>query len=79
MHMRDRKWVASGLGSRAQGLDFIPLLEEQYDLVIPRVHYESPLLQPLLSLLADPDFRQEVSAPGGLDTAAMGDVAAEVG
>ena len=53
-----------GLGilsaARALNLDFIPLLNEQYDLVIPRVHYESDLLQPLLNLLANEEFRQAV-------------------
>ena len=47
--------VDVGLGilsaARALNLDFIPLLNEQYDLVIPRSHYESDLLQPLLALL----------------------------
>ncbi|MEZ4583292.1 MAG: substrate-binding domain-containing protein [Caldilineaceae bacterium] len=33
---------------RARNLDFVPLTEERYDLVIPRVHYESPLLAPPL-------------------------------
>ena len=73
----------TGLGilsaARALGLDFAPLLNEQYDLVIPRVHYESETLQPLLALLQDPDFRREVEELGGYDTQHMGRVWAEVG
>ena len=73
----------AGLGilsaANALGLDFVPLLNEQYDLVIPRIHYESDLLQPLLALLHDPEFHQEVANLGGYDTANMGRVKAELG
>ena len=69
----------TGLGvlsaARALGLDFIPLFNEQYDLVIPRVHYESELLQPLL---ADPEFQSAVADLGGYDTAGMGAIMAEL-
>jgi putative molybdopterin biosynthesis protein len=73
----------TGLGvlsaARAMGLDFVPLLNEQYDLVIPKVHYEIELLQPLLALLHDSDFRQEVNDLGGYDTSKMGSIMAELG
>ncbi len=65
--------------AKALGLDFVPLLSEEYDLVIPRVHYDSELLQPLLALLQDADFRQEVDGLGGYDTSNMGKVLAELG
>lgn len=72
-----------GLGilsaARALGLDFIPLLNEQYDLVIPLVHYESDLLRPLLDLLANPEFRKAVNDLGGYDTTNMGRLQAEIG
>ena len=72
-----------GLGilsaARALNLDFIPLLNEQYDLVIPRVHYESDLLQPLLALLSNDEFRQAVNDLGGYDVSRMGRVQAEIG
>jgi putative molybdopterin biosynthesis protein len=45
----------AGLGiqaaARALELDFVPLAEEQYELVIPQVHYGSEFLRPLLDLL----------------------------
>jgi putative molybdopterin biosynthesis protein len=72
-----------GLGilsaARALGLDFIPLLNEQYDLVIPRVHYEIDLLQPLLALLTNEEFRQAVHNLGGYDVSRMGRMQAEMG
>ncbi len=72
-----------GLGilsaARAMGLDFVPLLSEQYDLVIPREACESELLQPLLAAIRGEEFRREVEALGGYDTSAMGQVVAEIG
>lgn len=71
-----------GLGilsaARAMGLDFVPLLSEQYDLVIPRESYESELLQPLLAVIRGDEFRREVEALGGYDTSTMGQVVAEM-
>ena len=64
--------------ARALELDFIPLLEERYDLVIPREHYESPVLRPVLEVLRDPAFARQVEAMGGYDTSPMGQVVAEL-
>ncbi|NDJ52956.1 MAG: molybdopterin biosynthesis protein [Chloroflexi bacterium] len=67
-----------GLGiqaaARALELDFVPIAEERYDLVIPRQHAESELLRPLLDLLADADFRAAIAALPGYSTARMGQV-----
>jgi putative molybdopterin biosynthesis protein len=71
-----------GLGilsaAKAMGLDFVPLLSEQYDLIIPRDFYNSDLLQPLLSIIRSDVFRREVEALGGYDTSMMGQVIAAV-
>ena len=73
----------TGLGilsaARALNLDFVPLVNEQYDLVIPRSHYDSDLLRPLFELLADGEFQQAVAALGGYDVTRMGRVQGEVG
>ena len=67
-----------GLGilaaARALGLDFVPLFDERYDLVIPTPYYESRLLQPLLSLIRDPEFAHSVEALGGYGTSQMGKI-----
>jgi putative molybdopterin biosynthesis protein len=72
----------AGLGimaaARALDLDFIPLLKERYDLVIPRSYYESTLLGPLLATLQQPSFRAEVESLGGYDTSDMGRVVARL-
>jgi putative molybdopterin biosynthesis protein len=73
----------AGLGilsaSRALELDFIPLFEERYDLVIPQEYYHSALLAPLLSVLQEQAFREEVTNLGGYDVSHMGEVVAELG
>ncbi len=65
-----------GLGilaaARALRLEFIPLLKERYDLIIPLEHYESELLAPLLEVIRSAAFRQEVEALGGYDASDMG-------
>jgi len=72
-----------GLGilaaARALGLDFIPMDQEQYDLVIPAWAYESSVLEPVLSIIRDPAFAERVEALGGYTTPHMGQVLAELG
>jgi len=63
-----------GIAAAAQALDldFIPLFNERYDLVIPKAHAESDLLAPLFGLLVDADFRKAVSQLTGYDVSVMG-------
>jgi putative molybdopterin biosynthesis protein len=73
-----------GLGilaaARALDLDFEPLLDERYDLVIPVGYYASELLAPLLALVRDrtSGFAATVEALGGYSTSQMGQVLAEL-
>ena len=62
----------------AWNLDFIPLGEERYDLVIPRAEYESPRLQSLLHALHSAEFRRTAQSFAGYDLARMGKVVARV-
>jgi putative molybdopterin biosynthesis protein len=70
-----------GLGilaaARALDLEFVPLFNERYDLVIPRRHYESAALAPLLEIIRGAEFRTQVDALGGYDVSEMGNVAWE--
>ena len=72
-----------GLGilaaARALGLDFVPLDEEQYDLVIPKDAYESERLAPVLAIIRDPQFAARIRALGGYATPMIGRVRAELG
>ena len=64
--------------ARALGMDFVPLSTERYDLAIPKQHYESTLVSPLLSLIRSDEFKGQVDALGGYDTTSTGLVAAEL-
>jgi putative molybdopterin biosynthesis protein len=70
-----------GLGilaaARALSLEFVPLFDEQYQLVIPRTHYEAPLLAPLLEVVRGGSLKAQVEALGGYDVSQMGTVAWE--
>jgi putative molybdopterin biosynthesis protein len=68
-----------GIAAAAQALDldFIPLFQERYDLVIPKQHAESELLAPLFDLLTDRGFREAVSQLMGYDVSVMGTIILE--
>jgi putative molybdopterin biosynthesis protein len=69
-----------GLGilaaARALGLDFLPLFNEQYDLVIPAETFASELFAPLLAVIRSEEFAATVEALGGYDTTGIGQVIA---
>jgi putative molybdopterin biosynthesis protein len=53
--------------ARALGLDFIDLVEERYDLCIPKEYWDTPYIQRLLDVMSRPEFREEVRSLGGYD------------
>ena len=65
-----------GLGilaaARALGLDFLPLLKEEYDLAIPLGFYQSKLLEPLLAIVRSEEFKGILESLGGYDTSETG-------
>jgi molybdate-binding protein/DNA-binding XRE family transcriptional regulator len=65
--------------ARALGLDFIPLQEERYDLVIPMEFLPTAPVQALLDVVASLHFRAELEALGGYDGSRAGTVVAELG
>ena len=68
-----------GIAAAAQALDldFVPLFQERYDLVIPKQFAEDVLLAPLFDLLADSAFRKAVSQLIGYDVSVMGTIILE--
>ncbi len=72
-----------GLGilpaARAMALEFVPLFDEQYDLVIPAQFYDSELLAPMLEMIRSPQFQSQVQALGGYNVSEMGTVKAVLG
>jgi putative molybdopterin biosynthesis protein len=68
-----------GLGVRAAaqlfGLEFLPLQQARYDLVIPRVHInDHPSIESFLNILVSRPFRTEIDALGGYDMSQTGTV-----
>jgi putative molybdopterin biosynthesis protein len=67
-----------GLGihaaAKALDLDFIPVITEQYDLVIPEIHFQTDLIQILLNTIATHDFKSRVQALGGYHTEKTGEI-----
>ncbi len=59
----------AGLGilpaARAFGLDFIPVAEERYDLLMSELFYRSPAGQMLMEIITDSAFQKKVEALGG--------------
>ena len=68
-----------GIAAAAQALDldFVPLFEERYDLVILKEYAEGDLLAPLFNVLNDHDFRETVAKMKGYDVSVMGTVITE--
>ena len=60
-----------GLGilaaARALRLDFIPLLPERYDLVVPETTFVDPRFQVLLEVVRSREFQEAAAALGGYD------------
>jgi putative molybdopterin biosynthesis protein len=74
--------VDCGMGiaaaAKALELDFVPLYQERYDLIVPKEFAESSLLEPLFSILEDAEFRAMVSGMPGYDIGPMGTLIAEL-
>jgi molybdate-binding protein/DNA-binding PadR family transcriptional regulator len=72
--------VGPGLRATAVtwSLEFIPLGEERYDLVIPKAELDSVRLQPVLSALNSPEFRKMATGLAGYDLSRAGQVVAHV-
>ncbi len=68
----------AGLGilsaARALGLDFIPVCEERYDLLIPEECLQHPVMKEVLDCLSSTEFKREVEALGGYSTRDTGKV-----
>ena len=66
----------TGLGilaaARAFGLDFVPIAQEPYDLVLRADGLADPLIAALWTLLEQPDFRSAIEALGGYSCAETG-------
>jgi molybdate-binding protein/DNA-binding XRE family transcriptional regulator len=69
--------IASRDAALASGLDFVPLANERYDLVMPHHLLEDPRVQRLLDVMASGGFQRELAALG-YDVRSCGERVAEV-
>ncbi|WP_010240499.1 helix-turn-helix transcriptional regulator [Clostridium arbusti] len=63
--------------SQVQGVDFIPIQKEKYDLIIKKEDINQPEILAILDILKSEDFRMEVLGIGGYDISEMGKIIAE--
>ena len=66
------------ISRQIDNLDFIPLLEERYDLVIKKELLDTPQVRKLLSILQNPGFRKEIAHFSGNDYRDLGKIITEV-
>jgi molybdate-binding protein/DNA-binding transcriptional regulator YhcF (GntR family) len=66
----------AGLGIEAaalsNGIGFMPMFRERYDLVMPMANYKSKRLAPMLEIIASDEFKKIVDSVGGYDTSQTG-------
>ncbi|MBW1770089.1 MAG: molybdopterin biosynthesis protein [Deltaproteobacteria bacterium] len=72
----------SGLGiyaaAKALNLDFVPIVTEEYDLVIPEEFFEDEKIQLMLEIIRSDSFKEIVHQLGGYDTSKTGSVIASL-
>ena len=66
------------ISRQIEGLDFIPLLEERYDLVLRRDAMDTPAVEAILEILRSAAFKKEIRHFTGNDYRDMGKIVAEV-
>ena len=80
-HLLVAEMIAVGVGdvgigvkaaANATGLDFIPLREERYDVIIPNHFLELESIQRIIESMSDPSLKKQVEALGGYDVSPMG-------
>ena len=65
--------------AKALNLDFITMVREQYDLIIPSSHLENPNIQKLIATIRSDGFKRRVTALGGYDPGNSGKLWVELG
>jgi len=68
--------VALGIyaAARALNLDFIPVVTEQYDLIIPEIYFETEKIRILLETINSSEFKKQVETLGGYSIEKTGQV-----
>lgn len=61
---------------QVQGIDFIPLQKEQYDMIFRKEDMDRPPFQAIMDIIQSEAFRLEIEGIGGYDLAEMGKIIA---
>lgn len=75
MVARGRGDVAVGsekVAKQVEGIDFVPLQKERYDLVVKQENFDSRSVRTMMSVLESGMLREEFASLGGYDTSDMG-------
>ena len=81
-HMAVASTVASGIvdaglgiltAAKAMDLDFIPIANERYDLIIPSVHFYDEKIQRVIQTIRSDEFKKAVFQMGGYDVSRTGE------
>lgn len=64
-------------GLQVQGIDFIPLQRERYELVMKKEDMSKPAFEAILEILRSRDFQMELAGIGGYDLTETGRITAE--
>ncbi|TYQ18258.1 UNVERIFIED_CONTAM: putative molybdopterin biosynthesis protein [Acetivibrio alkalicellulosi] len=65
------------MARQVEGIDFIPLQKERYELVVRKEDMNIPQTQVLLEILRSENFKMEFKGVSGYDIAEMGNIVAE--
>lgn len=63
--------------SQVDGVDFIPLQKERYELIVKKEDMINPPIKAILEILRSQEFKNELKGIGGYDTSEMGNIVAE--
>ena len=66
------------ISRQMEGIDFIPLMEERYDIAVKKARLDSPPVQKLIAVMNQPAFRRELSRFSGNDYRDSGKIIQEV-
>lgn len=66
------------ISKQIEGIDFIPLMSERFDLVMKKDTFKTEKMQKLIAILRDPVFQKEISHFSGNDHRHLGNVIGEV-
>jgi putative molybdopterin biosynthesis protein len=62
---------------RIRAIDFIPMQNEAYDLVVKKENFNSPIFQAITQIIRSEDFRMEMHGVSGYDLSEAGKIVAE--